>query len=965
MAAHPFRFAVLLVAASLLLWAAASPGSAVALAGPPIPTHLSQRDGYGALPVGEMTGSPRLEFRFRLEASAGLRLTPELEVRSVATPFSGPNFSGDAFVTSGSPQTAAVWTMEPLAPAGYHWRLRLRLGAKAGPWVAFGSNGDEVGGAEALAAADFYALHEPLLPDARPLVGFESLTRLAALPLLAPGVETRQVSSFDRAEGNTDGGSDAPGLESRFYQEDGAEVVLEVDGPGQINRIWFAEANDPAFANTRLQFFFDHAAAPSYEITIVDMTSGQTPPFVRPLVLGPDLSSGGWISYVPIPFRQGVEVRLLGPHVHYQITYQVFSSPAGVTTFRGNEDYSLAQHLWQRSGQDPKPTRGNRHLTGSGSLAPGATTTLFELEGGGVLQSLRLWIPQLESSILGAPPQTDTVRGHQNGASSFRLTPARPAIATRLRLRRFCRFAPQAAQVTVNGVELGRWERQLSEDRYRWCDDSFDLPPQLVGKEPLSLRIASADSPAAWYEAFYWLEQAQGLDWVVVDALDVGDPADEQRHDYTISGQAAAGSYTATYRPLLTPQPASESLLAGLRLRISVDHQPQPLVDAPVGAFFGSARGQANITSLMAGMRPEDDSFYSFWPMPFGSRLRVELVNASPNYLADFRFQAAHSPRRYPLPGRVSGYFRVFESLSRPTTPGRDHPLVTATSAGKLVGLHLLVHSGGEGFIEGDERFHTDGARTPTVRGTGTEDIFNSAWYYNRGRVITAVHGANSTRSEGWVDQYRWYLSDAIPFAAGLQGGIEHGGGNDIDADYSSWVFLYQTPAPALLRADVVELGLAADREAHDVILSGPAMSGPATVYTLTAMFEGDDDTAFRAAGYRLPLGSAITLSLSLDPNAAQITLRRRYDQGVGIERLLVHIDGQPAPDWLDGGRNRARRWRESTYLVPPELTFSKRQITVRLEAAPWAGSDSANLSALAAFSQHRAWLSPAGRQGP
>jgi hypothetical protein len=681
------------------------------------------------------------------------------------------------------------------------------------------------------------------------------------------------------------------------------------------------------------------------------MTSGRTPPFVRPLVLDPDLSSGGWISYVPIPFRQGVKVRLLGPHAHYQITYQVFSSPDGVSTFGGDEDYSLAQHLWQRSGQDPKPTRGNRLLTGGGPLAPGAMTTLFELAGGGVLQSLHLWLPQLEPSILGTSPRTDTLAGHQNGASSFRLTPAQPGIATRLRLRRFCRFAPQVAQVMVDGVDAGVWQRQASSDRYRWCDDSFELPSQMIGKGPLSLRLASADSPTPWHEAIYWLEQARGTEWVVVDTLDVGDPADERAHEYAIEGQTAAGIYTATYPPLVAQQPASESLLAGLRLRISVDGQGQPLVDAPVGAFFGSARGQANILSLMAGMRPEDDSFYSFWPMPFGSRLRVELFNDSPHHVTEFRFRAAHSPRRYPRPGQASGYFRVVESLSRPTTPGQDHPLAAVGGAGKLVGLHLLVHSGGEGFIEGDERFYADGARTPAVRGTGTEDIFNGAWYYNRGRVITALHGANSTRSEGWVDQFRWYLPDAIPFVASLLGGIEHGGGNDIDADYSSWAYLYQTALPALLRADVVELGQAADRAAHDVVLSGST-----TVYTLTAMFEGDDDTPFRAAGYRLPLGTAITLTLAIDPNAAQVVLRRRYDQGVGVERLLVAIDGQPAPDWLDGGRNSARRWRESTYLVPPDLTHGKPQITVRLEPAPWAGSNSANLSALTALSQHRGW---------
>ena len=98
-----------------------------------------------------------------------------------------------------------------------------------------------------------------------------------------------------------------------------------------------------------------------------------------------------------------------------------------------------------------------------------------------------------------------------------------------------------------------------------------------------------------------------------------------------------------------------------------------------------------------------------------------------------------------------------------------------------------MIHDGYEGLIEGDERWHVDGARTPQVRGTGTEDIFNSGWYYGRGRLITALHGANSTRSEGWIDQIRWYVGDSIPFAGRLTGGVEHGGLNDANADYSSW----------------------------------------------------------------------------------------------------------------------------------------------------------------------------------
>ena len=137
------------------------------------------------------------------------------------------------------------------------------------------------------------------------------------------------------------------------------------------------------------------------------MMSGTAPPFVAPLVLNADRSSGGWISYVPIPFRESVKVRLIGAHVHYQITYQLFTAAGDLQTFTGLEDYTLAQHLWQRLGQDPKPTRGNlTDTTGHPARRQPGVGPTEQLR---VLNSLQLRLPQLEPSILGTAPLDDTV----------------------------------------------------------------------------------------------------------------------------------------------------------------------------------------------------------------------------------------------------------------------------------------------------------------------------------------------------------------------------------------------------------------------------------------------------------------------------------------------------------------------------------------------------------------------------
>ena len=899
--------------------------------------------------IGELVDSETLVFRFLVVGQAGQILVPQFELRPVSEPFVEANLTGEPVAAIGGPQWVSIPNHYPLTTGGYHWRARVLVGLEPSPWTNFGDNEDYVDPPHIFADADFYFVAEPSVIDTQPPVGFDSLVQIGQLPRIISGATTHQVSSFDRTEGNADGGSSVPGLESYFYREGTAEVVLEADGPGQITRIWFAESNDPGFPNTRLQFFFDGSQVIDYEISVADLVSGQHPPFVSPLVLNADRSSGGLISYVPIPFREGIKVRFSGPHVHYQISYQLFSQDVDVTTFTGNEDYTFAQYLWQRLGEDPKPTRGNQTWSHSGSIAPGGMLTLPDLRGCGVLQSLEVRLPQLLPSIIGTPPLDDQVRAHLQGESQFTMTPLESQMPTRLRMRRGCQYIPQTARVDLDDQPLGTWMRSEGNDRYRWCEDTFNIPTdQVHSGVPLHLRITSAHPSNAWEEARYWFEQQVNNAWIVADEIDIGDGISEQAHAYEIMGQTTEGWRTYTYPPLLSSQPDSIALLAGLRLQITADQYQAPQVDVPFGSFFGSAAGMTNMESLMTGIDPVARSFYSFWPMPYSTQLQIKLVNNSQFAVEQISVDWASASRCYPRLGQRSGYFSVLESLSRPTTPGVDHPLIEAHGAGRIVGLHLLVHSGDEGLIEGDERWHVDASLTPQVRGTGTEDVFNGGWYYNRGRVIAPLHGANSTCMEGWIDQYRWYVADAISFGDHIRGGIEHGGMNDLNADYSSWTYLYLAPRAGLRHNDRVDFADDQSMANHDVIVTGLFDE-----FMLISQFEGDDDSSVTGGGLRLGAGSVLTVTVAVDPAATQVILGRRYDQGLDKERIRVWVEGHYVGDWLDGGRNTARRWRESTFLLPPSLTQNRETLTLRFEPISWSGSENVSFSQLSVLSLH------------
>ena len=110
-------------------------------------------------------------------------------------------------------------------------------------------------------------------------------------------------------------------------------------------------------------------------------------------------------------------------------------------------------------------------------------------------------------------------------------------------------------------------------------------------------------------------------------------------------------------------------------------------------------------------------------------------------------------------------------------------------------------------WLEGDDRFTIDGRLA--IHGTGTEDYFNCGWYALPGRLdrpaCYPTHGFPVYRNLGETWQaaaYRWHLADPVPFARSIDAGIEHGGENDVNANYRAAVFWYSDrPGPATGRS--------------------------------------------------------------------------------------------------------------------------------------------------------------------
>jgi len=188
-------------------------------------------------------------------------------------------------------------------------------------------------------------------PAGRP----EELRDLGLLARLRdPGVQPVGFSSYDRSGGNNDGFN---GTYSRIRVEDGNSVLAEVSGPGVVQRIWFTHTSGekPGLLDRKkehVKIYLDGRDRPALDVPLETIFSGAHPHFPRPLVFE---GSGGFVSYVPIPFREGCKILVEGLGVRF---YQIglIKLPAGtdVTSFTeqpGREEraeLARAAALWSR-----------------------------------------------------------------------------------------------------------------------------------------------------------------------------------------------------------------------------------------------------------------------------------------------------------------------------------------------------------------------------------------------------------------------------------------------------------------------------------------------------------------------------------------------------------------------------------------------------------------------------------------
>lgn len=251
-------------------------------------------------------------------------------------------------------------------------------------------------------------------------------------------------------------------------------------------------------------------------------------------------------------------------------------------------------------------------------------------------------------------------------------------------------------------------------------------------------------------------------------------------------------------------------------LRMYWDGETSPSVESPIGDFFGLGLGYYhNWHSEMLSVA-NDKALNSFFPMPFRHHARITITNEGKQPILNFYYNIDYRTYSHPLPPDTL-YFHAEYRQAQPNhgwtnkwTNNQD-PLVNdktnlygkgnyvwldAKGHGQYVGVTMSILQNQDFWWgEGDDMFFIDGAKKPSIAGTGSEDYFLGAWDFGGKPFSYPLYGAPIVGKElagSRSSVYRFHLDSPIPFTKSIRATIEHGNANHRSDNFYSVAYWYQ-----------------------------------------------------------------------------------------------------------------------------------------------------------------------------
>lgn len=395
-----------------------------------------------------------------------------------------------------------------------------------------------------------------------------------------------------------------------------------------------------------------------------------------------------------------------------------------------------------------------------------------------------------------------------------------------------------------------------------------------------------------------------------------------------------ADNESGIIRKIILEADGSKEFFQNTWIQMRWDGHTQWDVVAPVGIFFGSAVEADDMRSLPLRVEKLVSGrarLSCFFPMPYRSRAEVVWVNKSTHRMGPLK--ATVSIDRNHCDPQTSLCFCTMYRAGK-TTYGRDWLLFESPGTGWFVGVVQSMKNAH--YCEGDEHFTIDGAISPQVNGTGSEDYYLACFWPNLdfdtpfGCIVGDImkKGGGDMVGAYYVPSCysRFHLEAPIPFYSSIDARIQHGGLNHISSDYRSLAFCYIRKKPAMRQTDFCDVGNPSSESAHHYHATHSER-----IVHLKSYPEGTYFQMQREENGRYHKGGEITFQVGVDPNNKGVRLRRRLDQGSPRQMAYVYVDGEYAGCWYHGYHNEHLRWFDSDFDIHPDFTAGKTSLNLKL----------------------------------
>ena len=425
-----------------------------------------------------------------------------------------------------------------------------------------------------------------------------------------------------------------------------------------------------------------------------------------------------------------------------------------------------------------------------------------------------------------------------------------------------------------------------------------------------------------------------GADPVSAEGLEVIKATSDQNgpgHAVTLFARENAAGII---RKIVIEADGSEEFIRESEIEMRWDGHTRADVRTPTGIFFGCADRACSLATLPLSVEKLDGGrvrLSSYFPMPFWREAKIVWRNRSRHPLGPLNAEVTVAPNE--LDPARGAYFTTLYRQGE-TSYGRDWRLYESPGTGWFVGVVQSMQN--EHYCEGDEHFYIDGAVSPQINGTGSEDYYLGCFWPNLkysspfaccAEDVQVVGGGHFFGAYRIPACYcRFHLEAPIPFFSSIDARIQHGGLSHIRSDYRSLAFCYLRKQPALRQTDFIDIGNRASEAAHRY---GATHSEPTGL--ITASPEGEYFEARVDENGRRHAKGEIVCTVAIDPQNGGVRLRRRLDQSYPRQTADVYVDGKYAGRWYHGYHNEHLRWFDSDFDIHPQHTRGKDSLALKL----------------------------------